>query len=261
MTIFLHELKRGKLSLIIWSLALSFMLAVCIIIYPEMSSQMSDIGDMFADMGSFSEAFGMDQVNFGDFLGYFSIECGNTLGLGGAFFAAILGISALAKEEKDRTAEFLLTHPISRARVLTEKLAALVAQIFILNAAVLATCAVFILIIGEEAPIDTVLLLFLSYFLMMVEIAVVTFGISAFIKRGGLGIGLGVAVGFYFLNILSNLTDEVEFLRYVTPFGYADGTDIVANNSIDGVCLLIGALICGVFCFLAYFKYTKKDIS
>lgn len=261
MTVFLHEMKRARLSLIIWSLALSFMLAVCIIIYPEMSSQMSEIGDMFADMGGFSEAFGMDQVNFGDFLGYFSIECGNTLGLGGAFFAAILGISALAKEEKDRTAEFLLTHPISRARVLTEKLAALVAQIFILTAAVLATCAVFILIIGEEAPIDTVLLLFLSYFIMMVEIAVITFGISAFIKRGGLGIGLGVAVGFYFLNILSNLTDEVEFLRYVTPFGYADGTDIVANNSIDGVCLLIGALICGAFCFLAYFKYTKKDIS
>ena len=261
MTIFLHEMKRGRLSLIIWSLALAFMLAVCIIIYPEMSSQMTDISDMFADMGSFSEAFGMDQVNFGDFLGYFSIECGNTLGLGGAFFAAILGISALAKEEKDRTAEFLFTHPVSRARVLTEKLMALVAQIFILNVAVLATCAVFILIIGEEAPIDTVLLLFLSYFLMMVEIAVVTFGISAFIKRGGLGIGLGAAVGFYFLNIISNLTDEVEFLRYVTPFGYADGTDIVANNSIDGVCLLIGALICGVFCFLAYFKYTKKDIS
>lgn len=261
MTIFLHEMKRGRLSLIIWSLALSFMLAVCIVIYPEMSSQMADLSDMFADMGSFSEAFGMDQVNFGDFLGYFSIECGNTLGLGGAFFAAILGISALAKEEKDRTAEFLLTHPVSRARVLTEKLAALVAQIFVLIATVLATSAVFILIIGEEAPVGTVLLLFLSYFLMMVEIAVITFCISAFIRRGGLGIGLGVAVGFYFLNILSNLTDEVEFLRYITPFGYADGTDIVANDSIDGVCLLVGAIICGIACFLAYFRYTKKDIS
>ncbi|MER2128192.1 ABC transporter permease subunit [Solibacillus sp.] len=40
------------------------------------------------------------------------------LGLGGGFFAALLGISALADEEKNRTAEFLLTHPISRRPLL-----------------------------------------------------------------------------------------------------------------------------------------------
>ena len=96
MTLFFHELKRGRLSLAIWSVAIAFMLGVCVIIYPEMSSQMGDISEMFADMGSFSAAFGMDQINFGEFMGYFGIECGNVLGLGGAFFAAILGISALA---------------------------------------------------------------------------------------------------------------------------------------------------------------------
>jgi ABC-2 type transport system permease protein len=53
-------------------------------------------------------SFGMDKLNFGEFMGYFGIECGNVLGLGGALFAALAGISALAKEEKDRTAEFLL---------------------------------------------------------------------------------------------------------------------------------------------------------
>ena len=97
MTLFWHEIKRNKLSLIIWSAAISFMLAVCVFIYPEMQSQMGEISTMFADMGAFSDAFGMDQLNFGEFMGYFGIECGNTLGIGGAIFAAILGVSALAK--------------------------------------------------------------------------------------------------------------------------------------------------------------------
>lgn len=261
MTLFLHEMKRGRLALIIWSAALAFMLAICIIIYPEMKSQMDDLSEMFANMGSFSEAFGMDQLSVGDFLGYFAVECGETLGLGGAFFAAILGVSALAKEEKDGTAEFLLTHPTSRARVLAEKLLAVIAQILILDIAVIAVCALCILLIGEEIAIGTLSLLFLSYFLMKVEIAVITFCISAFVSRGALGIGMGVAGVFYFLNILANLAEELEFLKYITPFGYTDGADIVNENTMNGWGLLVGATLCVISCVLAYLRYTKKDIS
>lgn len=261
MTVFFHELRRGRLSLIVWTAALSFMLVVCVAIYPEMSSQMNEISEMFANMGSFSEAFGIDKINFGDFLGYFAIECGNTLGIGGAIFAAILGTSALAKEERDGTAELLLTHPVSRGRVLAEKLAAAIVQLLILDLAVFAACSLCIFIIGEKVSMGTVALLFLSYFLMKVEIGVITFAISAFVRRGGLGIGIGVAIGFYFLNILSNITEDVEFLKYITPFGYADGTDIVSSNSLNCVYLAIGAALCIASVAIAYFKYTKKDIS
>ena len=145
MTLFFHELKRGRISLIIWTVAIAFMLGVCIVIYPEMSSQMGEISEMFANMGSFSAAFGMDELNFGEFIGYFGVECGNVLGLGGAFFAAILGVSALAKEEKERTAELLLSHPISRARIITEKLLAVLSQILILNLVVAAVVTVIVI--------------------------------------------------------------------------------------------------------------------
>ena len=69
MTILKKELKASLISLIIWSTAICFMLGVCIIIYPEMSKQMGEISEMFADMGAFSSAFGMDSLNFGEFMG------------------------------------------------------------------------------------------------------------------------------------------------------------------------------------------------
>ena len=149
MILFLHELKRNKLSLIIWSCAISFMLGICVIIYPEMSSEMGEISDMFANMGAFSDAFGMDQLNFGEFMGYFAIECGNTLGLGGSIFAAILGISALAKEEQSHTAEFLLSHPVSRSKILTNKALAILCQILIMNLSVIAVTLLGALEIGR----------------------------------------------------------------------------------------------------------------
>ena len=38
MTILKHELKEGRISLLIWAAAISFLLGVCILIYPEMEN-------------------------------------------------------------------------------------------------------------------------------------------------------------------------------------------------------------------------------
>ncbi len=261
MAIFWHELKRNKLSLIIWTAVISFMLGICILIYPEMSSQMGQISEMFADMGSFSAAFGMDQLNFGEFMGYFGVECGNVLGLGGAFFAAITGISALAKEEKEYTAEFLLTHPVSRTTVTVQKLAAVMTQIILLNLTVAVVVAGTALIIGANASAGTIALLLLAYLLLQLEIAAITFGISAFLADNSLAIGLGVAVMLYFFNLLANLTQEAEFLKYITPFGYVDGAHIINKSTIPISYLLPGLGFAVLGIALSFIKYRRKDIS
>ncbi len=261
MTIFFHELKRGKLYLAIWTLVISFMLGICIIIYPEMSADMNDISDVFAEMGAFSNAFGLDQINFGEFIGFFGIECGNVLGMGGAFFAAILGASALAKEEKDKTAEFLLTHPVSRTKIITQKLLSVYAQITILNIVVITVTAICTLLIGEKIDWSILTLILLAYYLLQLEIASITFGVSAFIRRGSLGIGLGIAVMLYFLNIVANLTEQAKFIKYITPFGFCDSADIIADERLNAVYLSIGLVISVVAVLLAYIKYTKKDIA
>ena len=260
MTLFLHELKASRASLIIWSAAVSFMLGVCVFIYPEMSTQMNEIGDMFAEMGAFSSAFGMDQLNFGEFIGYFGIECGNVLGIGGALFAAITGVSMLAKEEKEHTAEFLLTLPVSRTKIVTEKLLAAVAQLVIFNAAVIAITVVSIAIVGVEADALTIALIFLAYFLMQLEILGITFGISAFVRRGELGLGLGFAIISYFINIISNLTEDLKFLKYITPFGYTDCADIISNRELNIAYLAVGALLLSAGLVAAFVQYNKKDI-
>ena len=106
----------------------------------------------------------------------------------------------------------------------------------------------------------SVALMFLAYFILQLEISCVCFGISAFISRGGLGIGLGLAAFCYFLNIIANLTEEARFLKYITPFGYTEGADIILRGSIDVKYLSVGLAMTGIGIFIAFYKYTKKDI-
>ena len=259
--LFLHEIKRNVISLAVWSFAMAFMLGICIIIYPEMQSQMNEMSDMFSEMGSFSEAFGMDQINFGEFMGYFGVECGNTLGLGGAMLAAIVGVLSLAKEEKSSTADFLLTLPVSRYRVVTEKLLFCIFHVAVVNAAVTLVSVFGALAIGVEADYGEMFLILLAYFLMQIEIMAITFGISAFVKKGGLGIGIGLGFVFYFMGIFSNLADELEFIKYLTPFGFADSAYILDKGALEPIALAVGLALSAASIALAYWHYGKKDIT
>lgn len=260
MTLIRHELRQGKTALMVWTVSIAFLLVVCVMLYPEMKGDMDSVGDMFASMGSFTEAFGMDKVNFGSLEGFYAVECGNILGLGGAFFAAFCAVAVLAKEEKDHTAEFLLTHPVSRAQVVTEKLIAVMLQIVILNLLILAAALISMAAIGEDIMWKELLLLHLAYFLLQVELAGICFGVSAFVRKGSLGIGLGIATIMYFLNLIANISDEAEFLKYITPFGYAEGTDIVTDASLNGGLAALGMLYGLIGIGAAYWQYCRKDL-
>ena len=260
MTLIRHELKRAWKSTTIWTCAIGAFIVICLFMYPEMKSQTDSISSLFASMGAFSSAFGLDVLDYGSLKGFYGIECGSILGLGGAMFAALAGITALAGEEKEGTAEFLLTHPLSRAEIVTRKLIAILIQIIVLNVVVWLMAVGSMAAVGEAIPWKEVNLLHLAFFLLQIEIACICFGISACLWRGGIGIGLGLAVALYFMNIIANLTSEAEVLKYLTPFGYTDGSDVISHGAIHGTRLLVGMgfAVCGLA--LAYIRYNKKDI-
>lgn len=64
----------------------------------------------------------------------------------------------------------------------------------------------------------------------------------------------------YFVNIIANVTESVDFLKYVTPFGYCEAADILTDGRLDTQMVLIGLLlgVIGIVC--AYVIYSKKDI-
>lgn len=158
----------------------------------------------------------MDRLNFGTLLGYYAIECGNVLGLGGAFYAALTAASALSIGS--------------------------------------------IAAIGEPVPWKELGLLHLAYYLLQLELAGILFGVSAALRRGGAAVGLGVAAGFYALNLIGNLTDSAAFLKWLTPYGYCDGASIVNDATLDWPKLAVGAAFCAAGILIARLHYPRKDI-
>lgn len=260
MTLVKHELRQGKTAFAIWTASISFLLVICVFMFPEMRGEMDAVGNMFASMGSFTAAFGMDRLNFGTLIGFYSIECGNILGLGGAFFASLICVSSLSKEEKDRTAEYLLTHPVSRVRVVTEKLVAVLAQIAAMNLIILGLSLLSVELIGEDIPWKDILLMHGAYYILQLELAGICFGISAFLHCGSIGVGMGLAAMMYFLNLIANMTERAKFLKYITPFGYCEGADIIADGKLNAGLIAVGMLFACIGVTVAYWQYIRKDI-
>lgn len=261
MTIYKKELRQSFKSFCIWTGAIAFMMLVCILLFPEMKNQMDSVSEVFANMGGFTAAFGMDKLSFGEIMGFYGIECGNVIGIGGGFFAALVGIAVLSKEEKERTAEFLLTHPVSRFSVVTQKLLSVLTQVILLNVIVTAVSFAAISAIGEKLKTTEFFLLHSAYLIMQLEISCICFGISAFIKRGSVGIGLGLALALYFMNIVCNISEQANFLRYITPYAYAEASSIISEAKLDIGLIAVGAGIAVIGAAAGYLKYLKKDIA
>lgn len=256
-----HEMKQGGKSLCIWTLSISFFIVVCVLLYPQMKAQMEDVNQLFASMGSFSAAFGMDQLNFGTIIGFYAVECGNIIGIGGAFHASILGIQMVAKEEKNHTSEFLFSHPISRTKILWQKWLASMIQIFILNVITIICGIASMVYIKESIPWKELCLIHLAYYFLQVELCWICFSLSCFIRNNGMGLGIGLASIFYFLNIVANISSHVEKIKQFTPFGYADAADIVARQNLDWINIGIHLLVSFSLILMGWLYYSHKNIQ
>ena len=260
MTIFRKELRAGAVSFLVWSAVVGGLMAVCVGLYPSMAGSMEDMSALFAGMGDFSAAFGLDKLQFGSIMGFYGTECGNILGLGGAFYAAVTAMGLLAGEEGGHTAEFLLTHPVSRLRVAVGKLAALVVLVAGLNLVCFVCGAGGILAIGEDANWNDLLRYHRALLLMQLEIGAVCFGLSAALRRGGLGLAMGLTALLYFAGLLVNLDQGLDWLRFVTPYYYADAARIFAGDLLAGP-VLAGCGLTALGAGFGLIWYQRKDIS
>ena len=96
MTVFRKELRAGAAALLVWAAAVGGLMAVCVGMYPSFAGSMDDVSALFSGMGDFSAAFGLDKLELGTIMGFYGTECGNILGLGGAFYAALTAMGMLA---------------------------------------------------------------------------------------------------------------------------------------------------------------------
>ncbi len=257
--LFRFEVRRGAAAWLVWALCVAGMAAACVALWPQMEADAGALGVLFGQMGAFTAAFGMDRLDIGSFLGFYGIEGGSIVTLGGALYAASIAAEALSGEERAGTAELLLTHPLGRRRVLAAKGLAVAARILALDAAALAAGAAAAAAAGQDIPWEKLLLLHAVWALLHLHITALCLALSAMWRGCAAGAGLGLAAGLYFLALLANLAPAVRCLRYLTPFAYAEAAALLTDG-FDPALALPGLAAAALLAAVGCWRYRRKDI-
>ncbi len=265
MLIYKRELVKNKKSTILWTSILLLYNVSMLMLFPSLSGQMKEKINVM--MEAFPKemlvAFGMDKVSITELLGYYNTYCYLLVTILGGIFAVLQGISILSKEEDEKTIEFLLSKPVTRKRIINEKVLALLTNILILNIIVSLFSYITIEIVSKDSySLQTLLLLFTSPVLMQITFAAVGLIISVFMvkARVNIPIGVGIVLGLYFIGIIATISEKVEFLKFLTPFKYVDGADIITNGTIEPFYIFLMAVITLSCTFITHIIYNKKDI-
>ena len=259
-----RELKINLKSFIIWLSVLVILFLVVYLIYPyfitdEAMKSMDELMQVFPP--ELLKAFNMDMASIETAYGWVKTEGFMFVLLAIGFYSSILGGNILLKEENDKTIEYLGFLPIKRSKILTNKIIASV--IYIISMVLIFGIFNYIalLISGNFESKQFILLSITPIFIGLPLFAINLF-ISTFLHKTKkiVGISLGMVFIFYVLNVLSELSTKVEFLKYFSIYTLADVRNVIATSSINMLIVTISFLLTALFIFLSYIRYDKKEL-
>jgi ABC-2 type transport system permease protein len=131
----LMELKRNSLSLIIWMTIITLLITVTMSFYGTFMENQSKIAGMLTIIPKGALQF-KGISNFTDLLSVLGFYAANNviyMMVLGSIFAIVLSSNILLKEEYNKTAEYLLTRPVTRSEIFASKLAVIYLNVFLLN--------------------------------------------------------------------------------------------------------------------------------
>jgi len=172
------------------------------------------------------------------------------------------GLSTLSKESRERTADFLLVKPVSRAAIVTSKLLAVLTMLFATDVLYYLGASITANIV-KTADYSVRLFFMVTLTLLFIQLIFFALGvfISVFFKKlnSVLPISLGVVFGLYILGAVL-VTDKNDVARFISPFQYFNIPYIINNAGYELQYIITGAIIVAVTIAASYIIYVKKDI-
>ncbi|RPI34525.1 MAG: ABC transporter permease [Chloroflexota bacterium] len=258
-----HEFRIRLKSVVIWSLALAFLVVFFFSMFSVFASQAALMNQMLAKFPpEMRAAFGMDKMDLSTVLGFFSfIFLFAQLCL--AIQASNYGFELVSIEERELTADFLLSKPVSRRQVLTSKLLAALTSLAITNLVVWVSSFAAISLFREdrEYEVSTLLLLLSSILIFQLFFLSVGLVISLLVKRvrSVTPYALGLGFGSYVINAFSGVLGDVK-LELITPFKHLDAAYIVQHEAYDMPLVLLNVTVTVVALAVSYWLYIRRDI-
>lgn len=258
-----RELRSGQKSFRLWLILVIIFTVSGFVKYDAMlSSSAATDAMMDAIPRVMRVMFGMNALPISTPLGYYAMMM---VWISLLLFAraGMIGATILIKEERDKTADFLLVKPITRSDIVTGKLLAACFDTFVIT--LLFMSQVLITFRGPIQESNITMELYYTVFgLFLVQLLFFACGLllSTLVKRHqrAMAGSLLFVFGSYFLSTAIELSGELDFLRPLTPFRYFDVAELNKHGH-QPIYPILSVVIILLATTLTYRFYQKRDVS
>ena len=263
MHVFRYEFRRSLFFVAIWTAAILALAGVFIAFYPIIRDDLNTFSEFINRYPEpVRKAMGIYTDTFKTPLGYFSFAYTMIL-LFVAIMSLHLSTSIVSKEFSERTADFLLTKPISRTRLLTTKLLTVLVDLLSMTVLYSIITGFSIYLLDTEA-FDTEIFLLYTFGIILIQMIFGSIGsfLGCAIRRirSVIPISLGISMFFYALSAFA-VTSESDFLRYLTPFEYVKASSFISDHQPEWIFIAIGSVIIVGSIFASYIFYTRREVQ
>lgn len=264
MNIYLFELKMLRKSIIIWTLAISLSILMYLAFYPAMAADSAAFEALLANYPEEFLAFmGMRiDLPMSSLLGFFALTFG-MMQIPMAIQAANYGFHMLSVEEREMTADFLLSKPISRTKILVSKFLASMTSLTIVNLSIWIASIASLLLFKGDTVLDLKNVYILLSSIILFQLCFVSIGmlISVSIRKIPSVLSFSIVMGFglYIVYGFKSLFSS-NFLALFTPYAYFDAADILVSGKYNLLYTLIAIVVIVGSLSLSYVLYNKRNI-
>lgn len=261
-TLTMFDLKTNKKFILGWCVGIFSIMFLYMILFPSVQD-MAQI-KMEAMPESLMQFMGMDDFSdMGNFVTYFATIY-NMILIAISIFAIIFGANLIAKEEKNKTVEFLYSLEVNRLEIYFSKfITAYIALMGVICSAIISTLICGFINGGETFVLmDVISIVKLSSLTPFIYLALglMLSGVSA--KISGAATGSMLVILSYVIGFLSTVVSEnLSWLKYLSPFElFSTSSDMVLDTAAL-VNMSAYFMVMIVFVALGALVYNKRDFK
>lgn len=262
MHVFAHELKTYRTSTIIWSVSLSLLVVMFLSLFPALHSDIKSSVKILENLPlPVRQALGISLSDFFTIFGFYSYQF-TFITLAGGIQAMNLGLGLVSKEFSGKTADFLLTKPVSRNSVLRQKIFAGLSLLLITN---LIFNTVALVAAAKFSPDSfnhaTFLLLNITLFLTQLVLFVIGVFLAVIRPRlkSAIAVSLPVTFAFFIIGSLGAIIGNTA-IRYITPFKFYDPSYITHHQNYEWQYVAVEAVVITVLLILSFSIFNRKEV-
>jgi ABC-2 type transport system permease protein len=263
--LFLNEARRNAFNLILWVIIITVLISVTMSVFRTFIENQSKVMGMLSLVPKGALQF-KGISNFSDLLsvlGFYAVNNVIYMMVLGSIFAIVLGSNILLKEEYNKTAEYLLTRPLTRSEIFFSKSALVFVNVLLLNlVTTLAGLASIVLVKTGPFSSRAFFILSLYTFLLNIMFGATGLFLSTIVKRSRpiTTFCIGLVLIFYFIFTISKITESIAKIGYLSPFKYVNLEVTSPAYKLDPVNLAYFLGVSLLLYGLSYRIYLRRDI-